>query len=182
MTDGELVRQIWAGNTASLTELVHRWSGRILAQCHALVRRGDVAPDLAQETLLRGIRSLNTLQEPEHFGAWLRGIGRRVCLDWLKAKARTTVPFSSLNGQTNLANEIPGRPISPAEEHQEDLSLAMAELPEECREVVLLYYYQDVTYQELATVLQVSSATVNARLTKARMLLRQKLCPQESRS
>ncbi len=51
----------------------------------------------------------------------------------------------------------------------------VAELPEELREVLLVYYYEDVTYQELAEMLGVSSATVNARLTKARAMLREKL-------
>jgi RNA polymerase sigma-70 factor (ECF subfamily) len=48
-------------------------------------------------------------------------------------------------------------------------------LPEECREVVMLYYYQDVTYRDLAQLLGVSPATVNARLTRARTLLRERL-------
>ena len=54
----------------------------------------------------------------------------------------------------------------------------VAALPEDLREVLLLYYYQDVTYRELAETLGVSSATVNARLTKARAMLREKLIGQ----
>ena len=42
----------------------------------------------------------------------------------------------------------------------------------ECREILMLYYYSESTYQELADMLEVSAATVNARLTKARKLLR----------
>jgi RNA polymerase sigma-70 factor (ECF subfamily) len=48
-------------------------------------------------------------------------------------------------------------------------------LPEECREVIMLYYYQDLTYRDLAQLLGVSAATVNARLTRARSLLRERL-------
>jgi RNA polymerase sigma-70 factor (ECF subfamily) len=48
-------------------------------------------------------------------------------------------------------------------------------LPEEYRTVILLYYYQDLTYRDLAKLLGVSSATINARLTKARSLLRTRL-------
>ena len=47
-------------------------------------------------------------------------------------------------------------------------------LPEVYREVIMLYYYQDVTYQDLAETLGVSAATINARLTKARALLRRR--------
>src|SRR5438105_4611796 len=50
-------------------------------------------------------------------------------------------------------------------------------LPPECRTVVMLYYYENVTYRELAETLGVSPATINARLTKARALLRARLSP-----
>jgi RNA polymerase sigma-70 factor (ECF subfamily) len=48
-------------------------------------------------------------------------------------------------------------------------------LPEEYRQVVMLYYYQDVTYRDVAQILGVSTATINARLTRARMMLRERL-------
>ena len=48
-------------------------------------------------------------------------------------------------------------------------------LPEDFRRVVMLYYYEDLTYRDLAQLLGVSTATINARLTKARALLRERL-------
>ena len=58
---------------------------------------------MAQETLLRGYRSLSSLVEPEKFGAWLWGIALRACLDWLKSKQRTQVSFSALGLDRNPA-------------------------------------------------------------------------------
>ena len=55
-------------------------------------------------------------------------------------------------------------------------------LPEKLREIIMLYYYNDVTYQDLAGMLGVSSATVNARLTQARAALRERLGAARSRS
>ena len=52
---------------------------------------------------------------------------------------------------------------------------AVEALPEDYREVLLLYYYEDVTYRDLAETLGVSPATINARLTKARAMLRERL-------
>ena len=57
----------------------------------------------------------------------------------------------------------------------------MEALPEEYREVVMLYYYEDVTYRDLAQLLGVSAATINARLTKARALLRERLSKKVGR-
>lgn len=180
MSDGDLVRQTLAGRPAAYEELVRRWSGRVTALCHARVSRGGVAEDLAQETLLRGYRALSSLADPEKFGAWLCGIAVRACLDWLKARERSQVNFSALGVDRDpeqLGNHA-ARFDEPPLEREEETQKLMAEveaLPEECREVLMLYYYQDLTYRDLAQLLGVSTATVNARLTRARALLRQRL-------
>lgn len=179
MADGELVRQTLAGRTAAYEELVRRWAGRVTGLCHARVGRCDVAEDLAQETLLRGFRGLGTLADPEKFGSWLCGIAVRACLDWLKAKERTTIPFSVLGSNCQPEGLMSRSTSVEADvDHAEDLGQLLSEvdaLPDEYREVILLYYYDDVTYRDLAEMLGVSSATINARLTKARALLRERL-------
>lgn len=96
VADAELVRQARSGLRPACAELVRRWSARVLAVCHARVRRREVADELAQETLLRGFQALTTLDSPERFGPWLRGIAQRVCLDWLKATQTGQVTFTEL--------------------------------------------------------------------------------------
>src|SRR5262245_28525611 len=95
-SDAELVRQAGNGRPDAYGELARRWSPRVMAVCHARVRCPMSAADLAQETMLRGFRDLVTLKSPEKFGAWLRGIAHRVCLDWLKSKQQSQVPFTRL--------------------------------------------------------------------------------------
>lgn len=180
MTDAELVGQTLAGRREAYGELARRWAGRVLAVCHARVGRADVAEDLAQETLLRGYRALSSLSHPERFGAWLQGIALRACLDWHKDRDRDVLPFSALGrdyhpDDTLAAREDPGGPALDREDERRLLLRAVEELPEDCRTAILLYYYQDVTYRELADSLGVSAATVNARLTRARALLRERL-------
>jgi RNA polymerase sigma-70 factor (ECF subfamily) len=177
MTDGELVRLSLAGQSSAYAELARRWAARVTALCHAKVARADVADDLAQETLLRGLRHLATLTDPEKFGAWLCGIALRACLDWLKSKQRRTVLFSELGMAypPDVADD-PDPAVDRADDRRQLLA-AVEALPPTCREAVMLYYYQEVSYRELARQLGVSLATINARLTKARGLLRERLAP-----
>lgn len=180
MSDGELVRQTLDGRTDAYEELVRRWSARILAFCHAKVRSRHAAEDLAQEALMRGYRALGTLDDPEKFGPWLRGIALRVCLDWLKSKQNHQSAFSDLGDgwscdQSPLETESERRVAAESCERLERLLDEVEALPDEYREVVVMYYYEDVTYQDLAKTLGVSAATINARLTKARALLRQRM-------
>ncbi len=181
MTDGELVSQALRGQRAAYGELVRRWSPRVLAICHARVANAHAAEDLAQETLLRGLRALPSLESPDRFGSWLHGIAVRVCLDWRKSKQASQVPFTAL-GHANIDETLLATSENDSAmevERAEDVQQLMAEiesLNEEHREVLMLYYYQDVTYRDLAELLGVSTATINARLTKARAMLRGRLC------
>lgn len=168
-----LVREALAGRTDAYAILARRWGARIMAVCHARVRSPDAAEDLTQETLLRAFRALTTIREPHKFGAWICGIARCTCLDWLKAKERSHISLDDLD---DVQQGVDGE----GSEHDraDDVERLMAEvesLPDKYREVVMLYYYGDITYRDLADMLGVSAATVNARLTRARAMLRQRL-------
>jgi RNA polymerase sigma-70 factor (ECF subfamily) len=175
--DAELVRQVLAGDSDAYGELVGRWAGRITALCHARLGRSDLAEELAQETLVRGFEELPSLADPARFGPWLAGIAANVCRDWLKSRQNGQVAFSALpNGPP--ACEAGPTPLDEVE-HADDLARlvrAVEALPEDCRVVLLLFYYQKASYRDIAALLDVSPATVNARLTRARALLRDRLC------
>lgn len=180
MTDGELVRRTLDGSSSAYEALVRRYAPRIVGVCHARVGRAAAAEDLAQETLLRGFKALSTLAEPEKFGPWLCGIAHRTCLDWLKKGERTEVSLGQVSGGSNGEVRFTAATRTPSDEverHDEVVALMreVEQLPEPLREALMLYYYEDCTYRDLADRLGVSSATVNARLTQARQLLRERL-------
>ena len=180
MTDAELVRHALRGDRTACEALVCRWSARVLAVCHARVANRHAAEDLAQESLLRGMRGLQTLDEPDKFGPWLCGIATRVCLDWRKAKQSSQVPFTSL-AAGSWTDEMAVTNAESAEsrvERADELQRLMSEvesLPENHREVLMLFYYQEMTYHEMAEAIGVSTATINARLTQARAMLRERM-------
>jgi RNA polymerase sigma-70 factor (ECF subfamily) len=174
MTDGELVRQTLAGTTSAYGQLAQRWSARVLAVCHARAGR-SAAEDLAQESLMRGLRGLRALNDPEKFGPWVVGIAVRTCLDWHKSAKRSEVSLDALGAGDELME--PRIVDSPAgqRDRADRLVREIEQLPPAYRETIMLYYYKQCTYQELADLLGVSSATINVRLTKARAMLRQRM-------
>lgn len=101
-------------------------------------------------------------------GGWLRSIAQHVCIDLIRRNTRRKAePIElfvvAMPSETN------------AGEDREALAVCIAELSEDLREVLLLYYYQDMTYDEMATWLGVARSTVNDRLSKARQQLRRRL-------
>jgi RNA polymerase sigma-70 factor (ECF subfamily) len=132
---------------------------------------------LAQDSLLRVLLAMETPAEPEKFGPWLCGIASRTCLDWLKRSERSEVSLAAADDGDGRFASTGGNAAADAE-RADDIDRLMREverLPDSQREALMLYYYEDCTYQDLADRLGVSAATVNARLTQARQTLRERL-------
>lgn len=184
MTDGESVRRALQGDANALSGLAQAWSARVFTFCFVRCRNRHLAEDLAQESLLRALRNLHTLANPDRFGPWLRGIALRAFLDWRKARETSQVPFSTLDSRESV-DELLACDTDPALDRQDDLQCLMREvatLDDDQRETLLLYYSHDMTYAELAELLEVSPATINMRLTKARAILRSRLAVLDERT
>lgn len=179
MTDGESVRRAMQGDAVALSGLARGWSARLFAFCLARCRNRHLAEDIAQEALLRALRNLHTLEDPDRFGPWLRGIAMRVYLDWRKARQTSQVPFSTLQSD-EAVDELLARDAAPTYDREDELYRLMREvatLDDDQRETLMLYYSHEMTYAELAELLEVSPATINVRLTKARAILRSRMKP-----
>ena len=174
-TDGRLVEQTVAGDVDAYRILVERYSARVVALCHARVGR-DSAEDLAQETFLRGFRSLARLTDAAKFSTWILSIASHICLDWHKRERRrrnARPRLEQIAGERVAAPRV-GRELERTED-AEALLAAIDGLPQPLREVILLFYYEDKGYRSIAETLSVSVATVNLRLARARELLRARL-------
>lgn len=183
MTDAELVRRIRDGDAVAREVLVRRWSPRVLAVCRARIGHHHAAEDAAQETLLRGLTKLNELADPDKLGAWLRGIAVNVCADWQRGRSRDPVSrkavsfegvdqrFASQDRLDTQSNRLD------QDERRTQLKAEIDALPAELREPLLLFYFDEIGYEEIARVLGISRATVNARLAKARQQLAKRLAP-----
>jgi RNA polymerase sigma-70 factor, ECF subfamily len=103
-------------------------------------------------------------------GGWLRQIAHNVCVDTIRRqKVRQTSPVN-LDEVAGVATESTG-----GRESREHLVRLVHALPESLREIVLLHYYDNMTYDQMAAWLNVARSTVNDRLSKARQLLKQQL-------
>lgn len=168
-TDAQLVQAVRRGDPHAFADLVRRHALRVAAVCRTRLHDPSLVEDMVQETFLRSLRFLSTLERPERFGSWLHGIALRACSDWRKARARTEV---SLGASMEPASQVP--PEDPAERHLV-VKQAIGRLPEGLREAVTLFYYGRLSYQEISDALGITPAAVAARLTRARWLLRERL-------
>ena len=165
--DADLVQAVRQGRREAYADLVRRHAPAVTAVCASRVGARGPVEDMVQEAFLRGFRMIATLEDPAKFPAWVCGIAIRACLDWLKAKERGQVSLDVLPD--------PSAPETPEDEREAALRKEIDALPEIYREALTLFYYRKQSYQEMGRALGITAAAVNARLTKARAMLRDKM-------
>ena len=171
--DEYLVVLSQAGSADALEGLARRWSPRLLRYVARVLggsrESADLAKDVVQETWVGAIRGLAGLREPAHFRAWIYGIATRKCVDAIRANTRRR-RFNAA-----AADDARGQVSSPPSAEQIDLATAIRELPPLHRAVVHLYYREDLTMEEIASVLGIPVGTVKSRLHHAREVLKRQL-------
>jgi RNA polymerase sigma-70 factor, ECF subfamily len=141
-----------------------------------LTRNRAEAEDLVQETYLRAIQAMDRLRDNSNLKSWLFTILRNVWLNQLR-KRRVAPPAIDLDGERDLVEELPGRSkdsyeILSSHEEAERVRSAIHMLPTDFKEIILLREFEELSYQEIATVLGCPAGTVMSRLGRARGKLR----------
>ena len=171
--DEYLVLLSQAGSTDALDGLARRWTPRLLRYAARMLGgSGDgpeTARDVVQETWLGAIRGLRGLRDPAQFPAWIYGIATRKCADAIRANSRRR----RFDTQHAAGTSAPESGVAP--EHQIDLATAIRELPPMHRAVVHLFYREEMSVDEIASILTIPEGTVKSRLHHARAALKRQL-------
>ena len=159
--------------------------GRIVAGCQgtvasialAIVRDVPASEDVAQEAFLSAWQNLRKLQNPDSFLPWLRQITRNLARDHLRAQMRRREPVGDVEALLAQVADPHPQPCEQAAEHEEhDIAAAVIDsLPEESREVLLLYYREGQNSRQVAGLLGLQDAAVRKRLQRARDRVRGEL-------
>jgi len=149
-----------------------------------LTRSRTEAEDLVQETYVRALDAMGRLRENSNIKGWLFTILRNLWLNELR-KRRTAPHIVDIDDQENAADGLVGdfrdsHEIFVSNEDAERVQSAIAKLPLEFREIILLREFEELSYQEIAKVLVCPVGTVMSRLGRARAKLRSVLTSTES--
>jgi len=150
-----------------------------------LSRNTSEAEDLVQETCLRALRSMEGLRVGGSRKSWLFTILRNIWLNRLRHQ-RIVGEIVELDANGSEPNEPVDRGPDPHTEYvskleREQVRIAIRELPVEFREVIMLREYEDLSYQEIAALLDCPAGTVMSRLARARSRLRELLLEESHR-
>lgn len=178
LSDDELYRLLSstseAERNAAFEELYHRHSHRIYLYCLKAMGDPATARDACQETFILLWRSVQPDRVMTNFAGYLLRIARNVCLGF-KRREHPTVEFAEMDMGV-LANPLGEATVEQAELAQL-VSMALELLPEHYRQAIVLQFYNDLSYQEVADVLEVPLTTVRNWIARGKAQLRKILEP-----
>jgi RNA polymerase sigma-70 factor (ECF subfamily) len=153
-----------------LEELVRRHASAVRGVCLAYTRNLHDAEDIMQDVFMKALTKLDSLRDPGRMRPWLFQIARRMCTDYYRRK-RPTQP---------LSQEFPAKSKSGFAFPMEKLHAAIAKLPTEDREAILLFYLDGRKCSHIAESLGISETAVRKRLVRARLKLHEILAEDPS--
>ncbi|MBQ2930203.1 MAG: sigma-70 family RNA polymerase sigma factor [Clostridia bacterium] len=153
---------------AIIRQMVETHQTPLMRLCYLYLHDVQLAEDAVQETFIKAARTLDKFRGEASMKTWLTSIAMRTCCDmrrsfWFRRMDRRVTP------------EMLPDPVQSPLEEETALTVAVMNLPQKEREVILLYYYQDMNVNEIARTLGVTQPTVSYRLKRAREKLRQEL-------
>ena len=152
----------------TIERLITQHQTSLLRLCYVQLQDQALAEDAVQETFLKAYKGFDSFRGDSSEKTWLTRIAVNTCRDfqrggWFKHTDRRVTP-----------DMLPVGTVQPDTEDL-DLSLAVMKLPRKMREAILLYYYQDMSTEEIAETLGIAQSSVSNRLRRGREKLRKML-------
>ena len=175
--EGRLVARCQEGDRQAQETLVRHCQDRVYRLAYRLLGHREEALDACQETLVAMLRTLPTFRGHAQFQTWLYRVTTNVCLmrrRHLKARTRLIAAAAAEPPQEQDPESAALR-----REAQEAVREHLRRLPAQFRAVVVLRELEGMSYEEIAGILRVPVGTVQSRLSRGRLLLRQVLLNDE---
>ncbi|GAB5407206.1 MAG: RNA polymerase sigma factor [Aureliella sp.] len=161
-----------------IESLLEQHQDVVYGYAYRLAGNAAVAEDITQEVYLRAFRSLHNLRETAAARSWLLTIARNEFSRWCKKRKPTTSLENSSEGELPEENEAVGETL----EKQEWVTKALSQLTDDYRVVVAMYYFEELSYSEIAAQLKIPIGTVMSRLNRAKKHLKAALATEETES
>ena len=130
----------------------------------AKTKTKEIAEDIVQDTFIKLFQSEKEFESKEHIKAWLIRVTINACNKYYKSSWYTkTVAYEEQAGEVSMMEE------------KSEVYYAILELPDKYREVLHLYYYEELSVKEIASIMNMKAVSIETRIHRARALLKKKL-------
>ena len=163
------INEAQAGNKQSFSRLVEAYQRPVFNLTYRMLGTSEEAEDAAQETFLRAYSRLKQYDPNHKFSTWLFSIANHHCIDRLRKRRKVIVSIDDNPVLQNLQHETPEpeeRVIDAEQAHQ--LQALLTQLEPEYRTPLILRYWEEYSYEEIAEAMELTVSAVKSRLFRAR--------------
>ena len=173
MTDEELASAVQAGNPDMFGLLMERYQEKLLRYGRKFLSTPEDIEDIVQDVFVSAYQNIQSFDATQRFSPWVYRIEHNAFVNGLRKKSRN--PLVYVDFDTFLAHQVYDDPAMREREQKEIenmLEKSLEGLDYKYREVLILYYLEDMSYKDIAEILQVPQGTVGVRLKRAKASLR----------
>lgn len=160
------------GDVEAFTRLVKAYQTPVYNLAYRMLGNSVEAEDAAQETFIRVYTRLHTYDVNRKFSSWLLSIASHYCIDRLRRRRMTLLSLEDVAFTGHLASEV-NRPEETVvrDEKETQVRRLLDKLPEDYRAAVVLRYWYDYSYREIAHILDTTESAIKSRLFRARQMM-----------
>ena len=175
----EVLNQVHRGNQEAFTQLVETYQKPVYNLCYRMLGDPDEAEDASQETFLRVYKNIKHYDAKRPFSTWLLSIAAHHCIDQIRKRRMVIVSMDAMP-YIDPPDGLPGPEASLyLMEDQNRVQALLKTLNPFDRAAVVMYYWYDFSYEEIAQNLSLSLSAVKSRLHRARLTMAQSWSDQK---
>ena len=174
--EAQWITEAKTGDKDAFANLVEKYQKPVYSVCYRMLGTPTAAEDAAQEAFIRAYQALDRYDPDRSFATWILSIASNYSIDQLRKKKVTILSMDN-EKYGWMAPPDPGPSPEKTILDKEKQALVqgiLAELPETDRAAVILQFWHDYSYDEIAEALDLSSSAVKSRLFRARRLMAEK--------
>lgn len=175
-TDQYYIDKVCAGNTNAFAFLVERYKAMVFTLAIRMVRNREEAEEIAQDAFVKAFRSLSKFKGDSKFSTWLYKIAYNLSIDSIKKQKRMVKSdlIDEINeGDLGLEHDILS--LIESKERKQIIEKAIYLLSEDDRVIITLFYFEELSLQEISDVIEIKANAVKVKLHRSRKKLHELL-------
>lgn len=180
-TDEEIVLLVQSGDSESFGILVERYEAKMIRYGKRFLLNRHDAEDLVQEVFIKAYTNILSFNAKKKFSPWLYRIAHNEFINAIKKRSREPLSFFDLDTlfPHPVARQTTDRELN-KQETREILDHVLGKLDPKYREPLVLYYFEEMDYKDIAEVLRVPVSTVGVRLKRGKEIMKRYFTQQDS--
>lgn len=176
LSDEELASLVQNGQSEKFGELMRRYSPKLFRYGKQFLRDIDNIEDVVQDVFIKTYQNINSFDATQRFSPWIYRIAHNTYINYIKKQNRGPLylfDFDIVMSHT-VSEEDPIIKEREQKEIKEIVEKGLSQIEPKYREILVLYYIEDLSYKEIADILQVPIGTVGVRVMRAKKILKEK--------